>query len=156
MKIGLLIKEKGASLSSEFFPPKDKLGESHLFENIGAFEDLNPTFVSVTYGVGGGSLKNTRQVVLRILRETTLVPMPHLTCVDQSRDELKTILEDYGRLGIENVLALRGDQAEGTEKFTPPNDGFCYAKDLVQLAAFLGLPHDSQLVFHYLGLQVPG
>lgn len=82
-------------------------------------------------------MKNTRQVVLRIKRETSLVPMPHLTCVDQSRDELKAILEDYGRLGIENVLALRGDPPEGTGKFTPPKDGFCYARDLVQLAASL-------------------
>ncbi len=135
MKIGQTIKERRASLSFEFFPPRDKLGESRLFENISALEDLNPTFVSITYGAGGGTLKNTRQVVLRILKETSLVPMPHLTCVDQSRDELKTILEDYERLGIENVLALRGDPPEWTEKFTPPNDGFCYARDLVQLAA---------------------
>lgn len=134
MKIGQTIKDKGASLSFEFFPPKDKLGASRLFENIAALGDLNPTFVSVTYGAGGGTSKNTRQVVRRILEETSLVPMPHLTCVDQNKDELKAILEDYRSLGIENVLALRGDQPEGTEKFRPPNDGFCYASDLVQLA----------------------
>lgn len=137
MKIGQTIKERGDSLSFEFFPPKDKMGEDQLFRSIAKLEALNPTFVSVTYGAGGGTLKNTRQVVVRIQRETSLVPMPHLTCVDQSRDELKAILEDYGRLGIENVLALRGDPLQGTEKFTPPKDGFCYARDLVQLAASL-------------------
>ena len=63
--------------------------------------------------------------------------MPHLTCVDQNKDELKAILKDYMKLGIENVLALRGDPPKGAEKFTPPKDGFCYAKDLVQLAASL-------------------
>jgi methylenetetrahydrofolate reductase (NADPH) len=100
-------------------------------------ETLNPTFVSVTYGAGGGTLKNTRHLVLRILQETSLVPMPHLTCVDQNKVELKAILEDYMKLGIENVLALRGDPPKGTERFTPPKDGFCYAKDLVELTISL-------------------
>ncbi|MBI4283786.1 MAG: methylenetetrahydrofolate reductase [NAD(P)H] [Chloroflexi bacterium] len=139
MKIGQAIQERGSSLSFEFFPPKDKVGEDRLFQNISRLEAFEPTFVSVTYGAGGGTLKNTRQVVVRIQQESSLVPMPHLTCVQQSQDELKAILEDYGRLGIENVLALRGDPPEGTEEFTPPEDGFCYARDLVALAARLSL-----------------
>jgi methylenetetrahydrofolate reductase (NADPH) len=137
MKIGQTIKERKASLSFEFFPPKDKAGEDQLFLNIAKLEALNPTFVSVTYGAGGGTLKNTRQVILRIQQETALVPMPHLTCVDQSKDELKAILKDYGELGIENVLALRGDPPGGTGEFTPPKGGFCYARDLVRLVASL-------------------
>jgi methylenetetrahydrofolate reductase (NADPH) len=137
MRIGQFLTEKGKSLSFEFFPPKDKTAEDQLFKNIARFEALNPAFVSVTYGAGGGTLKNTRHVVLRILQETSLVPMPHLTCVDQNSDELKAILEDYMKLGIENVLALRGDPSKGAERFTPPKGGFCYAKDLVKLAASL-------------------
>lgn len=135
MKIGQNIKEKGASLSFEFFPPRDEAGEKRLFENIKKLEVLNPNFVSVTYGAGGGTLKNTRKVIERIKRETSFVPMPHLTCVDQSSDELRNILEDYRKLGIENVLALRGDPPQGTEKFVMPDNGFCYARDLVKLAA---------------------
>jgi len=137
MRIGKFIGERGRSLSFEFFPPKDKASEDQLFENIARFEALNPAFVSVTYGAGGGTLKNTTHVILRILQETSLVPMPHLTCVDQSRNELEAILRDYMEHGIDNVLALRGDPPKGAEKFTPPQDGFCYAKDLVQLAASL-------------------
>jgi methylenetetrahydrofolate reductase (NADPH) len=137
VKIGQFIKSKGESLSFEFFPPKDKAAEDQLFKNIARFEALNPTFVSVTYGAGGGTLKNTRHVILRILQETSLVPMPHLTCVDQNNNELKAILEDYMNHGIENVLALRGDPPKGAEKFTPPKNGFCYAKDLVKLAVSL-------------------
>lgn len=137
MRIGQFIAEKGKSLSFEFFPPKDELGEEQLFRVIAKLESLNPTFVSVTYGAGGGTLKNTRQIILRIQQETSLVPMPHLTCVDQNKDELKAIMEDYASFGIENVLALRGDPPKGTEKFTPPQNGFCYAQDLVQLAASL-------------------
>jgi methylenetetrahydrofolate reductase (NADPH) len=74
-------------------------------------------------------------VVLRLKKETSLVPMPHLTCIEQSEDQLRAILEDYRKNGIENVLALRGDPPEGSEKFTPHPQGYCYAKELVKLAA---------------------
>ena len=137
MRIGRFIAEKERSLSFEFFPPKDKEAEDRLFDSVARFRTLNPAFVSVTYGAGGGTLKNTRHVILRILQETSLVPMPHLTCVDQSRNQLEAILKDYIEHGIENILALRGDPPKGAEKFTTPKDGFCYAKDLVRLAASL-------------------
>lgn len=135
MKIGQAIKERKSSLSFEFFPTKDKTREDLLFENITKLESLNPTFVSVTYGAGGGTAKNTRQIIARIRHETSLISMPHLTCVDQGKDELKIILEDYNNLGVENVLALRGDPPKGTEKFIAPVNGFCYAKDMVKLVA---------------------
>ena len=70
MRIGQLIKSQGKSLSFEFFPPRDKAAEDQLFENIARLEALHPAFVSVTYGAGGGTLKNTRHIVLRILQET--------------------------------------------------------------------------------------
>jgi methylenetetrahydrofolate reductase (NADPH) len=135
MKIARMIEEKRASLSFEFFPPREKVGEDKLFENIAKLESLHPTFVSVTYGAGGSTMKNTRQVVKRIMRETALTPMPHLTCIDQSKDELNVILEDYKDLGIENILALRGDPPAGAKKFVPPLNGLCYARELVSLAS---------------------
>lgn len=138
MKIGDLIREKGSSLSFEFFPPKDEMGEAGLFQTASHLESFRPTFVSVTYGAGGGTLKNTRKVVLRLKRETSLSPMPHLTCVDQNMDELGRILGDYKENGIDNVLALRGDPPKGTEKFIPPRNGLCYAIDLVKLARAAG------------------
>ena len=133
MKIGDVIRAHGSSLSFEFPPPKDEVSEARLFQTIAKLESFGPTFVSVTYGAGGGTLKNTRHLVLRIKRETSLTPMPHLTCVDQSKDELKKILEYYKGQAIENVLALRGDPPKGAEKFIPPKNGFCYAVDLVKL-----------------------
>jgi methylenetetrahydrofolate reductase (NADPH) len=138
MKIGDMIREYGSSLSFEFFPPKDEVGEAQLFQTIAHLESFRPNFVSVTYGAGGGTLKNTRHIVLRIKRETALSPMPHLTCVDQNKNELKKILEDYKEHGIDNVLALRGDPPKGTEKFIPPQDGFCYAVDLIKLTVSVG------------------
>lgn len=138
MKIKELMARQGRHISFEFFPPKTREDEDQLFRAIAGLEALNPTFVSVTYGAGGGTLKNTRNVVVRLKRETSLTPMPHLTCVDQSADELGRILEDYKEQGIENVLALRGDPPKGTEKFVTPQKGFCYAIDLVKLTVALG------------------
>jgi len=138
MKIKELIARQGRHVSFEFFPPKTREDEDKLFGVIAELEALNPTFVSVTYGAGGGTMKNTREVLLRLKRETSLTTMPHLTCVDQSEDELKKILEDYKGQGIENVLALRGDPPKGAEKFTAPENGFCYAIDLVNLAIAVG------------------
>jgi methylenetetrahydrofolate reductase (NADPH) len=138
MKIGELIKERGSSLSFEFFPPKDDSGEAKLFQNLAHLKPFKPTFVSVTYGAGGGALKNTRHIVLRLKREAHLNAMPHLTCVDQSREELAKILDDYKEHGIDNVLALRGDPPKGAEEFVAPKDGFCYAIDLVKLAVSIG------------------
>jgi len=138
MKIKELMARPGRHISFEFFPPKTSEDEDQLFGVIAELEALNPAFVSVTYGAGGGTMKNTTNVVVRLKRETSLTPMPHLTCVDQSADELKKILEDYKEQGIENVLALRGDPPKGSEKFVTPRDGFCYAIDLVELAIAVG------------------
>lgn len=138
MKIGQIITERMESLSFEFFPPKDEPRRIKLFGTIAELQPLSPTFVSVTYGAGGGTLKNTREMIVRIKQETSLTAMPHLTCVDQNKNELKRILQDYRKSGIENVLALRGDPPKDAERFTPPTDGFCYAKDLVKLAVFVG------------------
>jgi methylenetetrahydrofolate reductase (NADPH) len=138
MKIGDAIKARGRSLSFEFFPPKDAAAEARLFQTITRLKGYQPTFVSVTYGAGGGTLRNTRKVVVRIKGETPLTPMPHLTCVEQSASALEKILLDYKRNGIENVLALRGDPPKGQDKFVAHPDGFCYAIDLVRLVVAVG------------------
>ena len=89
MRIGEVIAKRKSSISFEFFPPKNEKAEDKLFRVINELAPLDPTFVSVTYGAGGGTSKNTRHVVNRILKETTLAPMPHLTCVDQNKHSLK-------------------------------------------------------------------
>jgi methylenetetrahydrofolate reductase (NADPH) len=134
MKIRELIARQGKSMSFEFFPPKTNEDENRLFEAVEELKSSNPTFVSVTYGAGGSTRKKTRYVIKRIKEETSLTPMPHLTCVDQSKEELRGMLNDYAGLGIENILALRGDPPRGTTKFIP-KDSLCYARDLVQVAA---------------------
>ena len=134
MKIGQIIKGSGTGLSFEFFPPKEKTGEERLFENISILENLKPDFVSVTYGAGGGTSKNTLQVIKRIKQETKLLPMPHITCINQSDDELKATLEEYKEIGIENLMALRGDPPEVDGKPIIPKDKQCHADHMVKLA----------------------
>jgi len=136
MKIRDIIEQRGNSLSFEFFPPKTQEAETQLFDAIKRLEIFRPSFVSVTYGAGGGTRKTTRRVVEHIMLETSLTPMPHLTCIGQSEDELKAILRDYQQLGIENILALRGDPPRETA-WSPADDGHCHATDLVRLARSL-------------------
>ena len=138
MRIGELLKKRGKSLSFEFFPPKDDLSEVNLFESIHSLESFNPTFVSVTYGAGGGTLKNTRHIAERIIEETSLNPMPHLTCINQSREELEVILNDYKTMGIDNILALRGDPPVNKDGSPQMQKGKYFARDLVRWVAEVG------------------
>ncbi len=135
MKIKDIIKRQGKSLSFEFFMPKGEEGRSLLVETIRRLEALSSTFISATQSAGDSGLKNTRRMVECIKGETSLEIMPHLACVGRSKSELRHTLEDYRGLGIENILALRGDLLQGTTKF--PEGGFSYAKDLVKLAVSL-------------------
>ena len=137
--LGELIREGGRSYSFEFFPPKDEAGEAQLWEAIRALEPYRPTFVSVTYGAGGSTRDKTVAITGRIARETSLIPMAHLTCVGHTRDELESILDAYDAEGVAHVLALRGDPQEGPRAdWTPTDGGLNYAVELVELARARG------------------
>ena len=115
--------------SFEFFPPAKDSGWEQLFAVIRDLEPLAPSFVSVTYGAGGGTRQRTNDLVLRLRRETSLDPVPHLTCVGHTRSDVQTILERYAAEGVSNILALRGDPP----KETPATTGdFPHAADLVR------------------------
>jgi len=116
-------------VSFEFFPPNDEKMEATLWESIQRLAPLKPRFVSVTYGADGSTRERTHNVVTRILKETALTPVPHLTCVNASRDEVLEIAGNYWNQGIRHLVALRGDPAPGT-RFTARPDGFAYAVDL--------------------------
>ncbi len=133
MKIGDLLKERKFSVSFEFFPPKTPEGERQLFETIDELKKLKPTFVSVTYGAGGSTRDRTREIVRKIHEEEGLTVMAHLTCIAHTRKELLDILQDYKEMGIENILALRGDVPRDKPDFRPPQGVCKYAKELVEL-----------------------
>jgi methylenetetrahydrofolate reductase (NADPH) len=122
------------SFSFEFFPPKDEEGERVLWQSIRELEPLRPTFVSVTYGAGGTTRDRTIAITRRIARETTMLPMAHLTCVGHTTDELRAILASLHEAGVRNVLALRGDPPGGPRTaWVPTPGGVDYACDLVRL-----------------------
>ena len=95
-------------VSFEFFPPKtDKMAET-LWESVKTLEPLHPRFVSVTYGAGGSTRERTHQTVERILKETSLTPAAHLTCVAASKAEVDEIfrwLTGYSQTALESELA---------------------------------------------------
>ena len=126
----------GVTTSFEFFPPKTDAGDARLREALRELEPLEPSYVSVTYGAGGGTRERTHRLVVDILRETSMTPMAHLTAVSHTRDELAGLLARYRDAGVENILALRGDPPQADE-----GEGFWelpLAIELVELAKDVG------------------
>jgi methylenetetrahydrofolate reductase (NADPH) len=120
------------TVSFEFFPPNDAAMEQTLWASIQRLAPLAPRFVSVTYGADGSTRERTHNVVTRILRETSLTPAPHLTCIGAPRREILDIARDYWDAGVRHIVALRGDAPAGQAGYTPHPDGFAYAVDLVE------------------------
>jgi methylenetetrahydrofolate reductase (NADPH) len=120
------------TISFEFFPPKTPDGENTLLhEIVPALKKLGPEFISVTFGAGGGTRATTLRLVDRIRRVDGIEAMTHLTCVGSTQDMLGSFLDEAQALGIENVLALRGDPPRGQTTFTPVAGGFAHAVDLI-------------------------
>lgn len=119
-------------VSFEFFPPKNDLMEAKLWETTNRLQALSPDFVSVTYGAGGSTRERTARTVGRILRETSLVPATHMTCVDASRDEVDEVIGEFVSMGVTRFVALRGDPAEGVgARYRPHPSGYANAAELV-------------------------
>ncbi len=120
------------SFSFEFFPPKTEAGAAELFETISDLKSLHPSFVSVTYGAGGTTRELTHDLVVKIKQTTNIEPVPHLTCVGHSEEEIESILQRYNDADVKNVLALRGDPPRGVENYDHSKDALSYATDLVK------------------------
>jgi methylenetetrahydrofolate reductase (NADPH) len=119
------------ALSFEFFPPKTEALEQQLWNCIRRLEPLAPRFVSVTYGAGGSTQERTHATVARLVRETSLTPAAHLTCVGASRGEVDDVARRYWDAGVRHIVALRGDAPAGEAGYTPHPEGYAYAADLV-------------------------
>lgn len=132
MLIRDLLASRQPSISFEFFPPKSDEAAAQLERTIGELHELQPTFVSVTWGAGGSTRDKTIDIVSRIKRDTGIEAMAHLTCVGSSRDDLAGILDRLTDAGVNNVLALRGDPPKGEAHFTAADGGFSYAASLVE------------------------
>ena len=133
MRIDELLKTQRPSFSFEFFPPKTPEGEQKLFETVQILRDLEPTYVSVTYGAGGGTRALTVDIVKRIKNELGIEAMAHFTCVGHTREELHDVLDEMRDAGIENIIALRGDPPKGETEFKPVPGGLSYGSELAAL-----------------------
>jgi methylenetetrahydrofolate reductase (NADPH) len=100
------------AVSFEFFPPRTDEMEAQLWRSVARLAPLSPSFVSVTYGAGGSTRERTHATIKRILKETSLKPAAHLTCVGSSRDAIDEVVRDYLRSGVRHIVALRGDMPE--------------------------------------------
>jgi methylenetetrahydrofolate reductase (NADPH) len=121
--------------SFEFFPPRTAAGEHNLYAALTELRELEPAFVSVTYGAGGSTREKTIEIVKRIREQYGLEAMAHFTCVGASVPELQATLAEMQDAGIDNVLALRGDPPAGQERWTKTEGGLEYSRELVGLIA---------------------
>lgn len=125
----------GRTFSFEFFPPKNDDEQALLERTIAELAPLHPGFVSVTYRGGRSSRERTTAVVLDILRDTDITPMPHLTCVAHPRHELEEIVTGFAGAGLENLLALGGDALPDEQAYVELR----HALELVELARAQGV-----------------
>ena len=116
------------SVSFEFFPPHSPEMAAILWNSIERLAELEPRFVSVTYGADGSTRKRTHAAVARIVSDTGLTAAPHLTCIDASRGKIDDIARAYWDMGVRHLVALRGDLPDD---YVPRADGYTYASDLV-------------------------
>lgn len=126
-----ILQQNKLSMSFEFFPPKAEEDWDKLFRTISDLMPLGPAYVSVTYGAGGSTRDRTHKLVGRIHKETNLTVVSHLTCVNSTKEEIRSILQKYDEDGIANILALRGDLPKGQKEWVRMENGFTYAAELV-------------------------
>jgi methylenetetrahydrofolate reductase (NADPH) len=133
MRIDELLQADGPTFSFEFFPPKTEEGRANLEAALRELRPLEPAFVSVTWGAGGSTAGTTLDIVRGAREEHGLEAMPHFTCVGATVDDLRANLREMQEIGVENVLALRGDPPAGQEQWTKTEGGLEYSAELVAL-----------------------
>jgi len=121
------------TVSFELYPPRNPDAAPKLWATIQALGAARPDFVSVTYGATGTTRSTTRGLVRRLLRETSLNPIAHLTCVGSSREEVTAVVEEFLDEGVRSFLALRGDPPTDRVDWEPHPEGLQTASELVAL-----------------------
>ena len=128
MQISQMFKRKPCVFSIECFPPKQTANFGKMKDTLRTMRTLNPDFISVTYGAGGGTSDYTVKIASTIKEEYGVTPLAHLTCVSSTREKVHHVLEELKAHKIENVLALRGDIPQDGK--TP--EVYHYASELIR------------------------
>ncbi len=132
MKLSEIFRQDKLSLSFEVFPPKTDAAFNTVKIATEAIAGLHPSFVSVTYGAGGGTSKYTLDIAENLLKNYGVPTLAHLTCVSSSKEMVKERIEAMKQAGIENVMALRGDLTPELEGQDRSHWDYRYAVDLVR------------------------
>jgi len=134
MRIDQLLAEASEPcFSVEFFPPKTEEGRVGMFETVEVLKQFQPAFFSVTYGAGGATREGTVEMTEAIRRDHGVETMAHLSCVGETIEGLREVLDRITATGIDNVLALRGDPPRGRSDFVQPEGGLRSAAELAAL-----------------------
>ncbi len=134
-----LLRSGRTTYSFEFFPPRTPEDADRLWQTLDHLQQLEPDFVSVTYGANGSNRDRTLAITERLARESSLRTVGHLTCASQSRTELVAAIEAYRDAGVRHVLAIRGDMPGGpTEPWIRHPEGLANATELVRLVRETG------------------
>ena len=130
-------------ISFELFPPKTEAGMRTLSRHLlPELVQLNPSYITVTYGAMGTTRARTLEIASLIKKEFQMEPACHLTCVGSSRADINGILKDIRDADIHNIVALRGDPPQGSDDFVQPKDGFGHANELVAFIRDTEPPRD--------------
>ncbi len=130
MKIKEILKDDRAHISFEVFPPKTDAGFESVMSATDRIAALKPSFISVTYGAGGGTSKNTVNIASHISNDLGVTSLAHLTCVSSTKEEVHKVIGQLKEQGIENILALRGDRPK--ESMFPFPNQYHYASELIE------------------------
>lgn len=130
MKIRDILKDTTPHISFEVFPPKTDAGYDNVLAATDKIAALKPSFMSVTYGAGGGTSQNTAKIAAHLKDDLGMTSLAHLTCVSSTRDEVSAVIEELKKRKVENILALRGDKPK--DSAFPLPDQYHYASELVE------------------------
>ncbi|KAI8371619.1 methylenetetrahydrofolate reductase-domain-containing protein [Radiomyces spectabilis] len=124
--------DNSISYSFEYFPPKTEVGLANLFDRVARMAQMKPAFVSCTWGAGGSTQSKTLELCTMAQNVYGVETLLHLTCTNMEKEQIDHALKEAKNAGIQNILALRGDPPRGHEYWTPCDNGFNHAVDLVR------------------------
>ena len=132
MKIKELFDSKKTVISLEIFPPKLTSPVETVFNTLDELKDINPDFISVTYGAGGKAKDRTVEIASKIKNDYKIESLAHLTCISATKEQIRETLKELRSNGIENVLAMRGDLPEDPDFEFPDPLHYEHASDLIK------------------------
>lgn len=131
--IASLLKRSTTTFSIEFFPPKDDQSWDQFHQTATKLAELEPDFVSITYGAGGSTRTRTEEAAKQLKDHYGFLVMPHLTCVGSTEKDIVSLVESWVEQGYRNIMALRGDPPKGQSSFQATDGGPKFASELISI-----------------------